>query len=323
MIDTDPTPIVEVGKTYFEQYEVKENDLMTLSRDIETVVDSDLVDASIFDDLRFVTYDSQYLYVFTRGEHASSGRFTVEELPTNNNAGMRLFKIIHSGFIGRDRESYKGARAWLLCDELEQTAVNAKKYPNENVLYQKDLAQPEDILRVVSMAPAEPYNKIQKGRFNLLTDVVFHEAAHKEHEMLDHWQKGEDLVPAFPSKEAETRFLDEIKQCGLFPQPIMQLIFESITRRAVCEMFAMLIDNEAAKRYDQVRFSSASTNFEVLKNQLWQDPVEPQVFGRFTQELKWEHCVGRLLVRMLEARFPDFVERKEFVRSILDRHPRA
>lgn len=145
---------------YFETYKIKESDLNTLSEGIDLCEDSGLFEEGVFDHIRFVTYDASHLYVFTTGEHASIDGIAVEEISSTSQTGYKLFKIKHSGFIGRNRDDYRGASAWLLCDELEKTGVNAKKFPNENVLMQPDLPQPIKILDVVRMAPEEPYHKI-------------------------------------------------------------------------------------------------------------------------------------------------------------------
>jgi hypothetical protein len=103
---------------YFSNYKIKESDLMVLQLGIETVAGSGLLDDDVMDNIRFVTYDSQYFYVVTRGAHVSTDRFNVEELPTNNKSRFRTFKIAHSNFFGTTIQDYlkiySGAAAWLL-----------------------------------------------------------------------------------------------------------------------------------------------------------------------------------------------------------------
>ena len=57
---------------YFESYEVKSSDLEDLQHGIDTVADSKLLEGEVLDNIRFVTYDSKSLYIFTRGEHTSN-----------------------------------------------------------------------------------------------------------------------------------------------------------------------------------------------------------------------------------------------------------
>jgi hypothetical protein len=135
--------ILESEAKYFEHYEVKSSDLEALQQGIDTVANSQLFEEGVLDNIRFVTYDSKSLYIFTRGDHAANETFTVEEIPSTSKTGFKIFKTTHGGFIGRDKEDYRGARAWLLCDEIETTAVNARKFPNPNILYQPGFSLPD------------------------------------------------------------------------------------------------------------------------------------------------------------------------------------
>ena len=304
---------------YFETYEVKSSDLETLQQDINTLVKSGLFEKVILDEIRFVTYDSKYLYIFTRGQHATNEKFCVEEISSLSKTGFKIFKIAHSGFIGKDRDDYRGAMSWLLCDEIETTSVNAKKFPNENILYQPDLSQQKKILNVVSMAPKEPYDKIQKGRFNYLTDVIFHEAGHIELRMLENWQGGEEKIATFPSAEQKEIFLSVVRRTNIFPEWIVNLIIENINIRAIREMYPMLIDREAAKRYDVQKFNDENNVFKKTLVKIQSEHRNQKFIVRFKKSLKNSHITGRLLARILEERFPDFNKRKKFVRSVLKR----
>lgn len=305
----------EVG--YFESYEVKENDLKTLQEGIDLLTHSDLVEDTILDDLRFVTYDSRYFYIFTKGQHATNGRFVVEEITTLSQIGYRIYKVEHSGSVGRKEKDYRGARAWLLSDEIETTAVNAKKFPNENVLYQPDLPQPKEILDVVSMAPVGPYSKIQQGRFNYLTDVIFHEVGHIEHRRLEGWQEGEAAIGVFPSEKQRESFLSIVRESKKIPEWVTKAIIENIDKRAISEMYPMLIDREAAKRFDTDRFDDENVSFEQMLIDIKDRSSNGTLVEKFIKSLKSGHIAGRLLVRILEERFPDFNERKRFVREVL------
>lgn len=310
----------QLGADSFENYEIQRGDLETLAHDIDALAESELLEEGILDELRFVTYDSQYLYVFTRGEHRSNEAFTVEELPNRSKTGFRTFKIPNPGTYGKKTEDYRGARASLYCDELESTAVD----------------KPEgSALPVVSMAPFGPYQKLQKKGSNYITDVVFHEAGHIEHGDFEAGHRGE-ADPPFPTEEQKMKFLSAIQSSKLFPEWMkaklikkmseeepreeeMEYGYEETIFGTICEMYAMLIDREGKKRYDVVGFTREDTKFSSMMQDLWIDPPDPEELGKFEASLRWAHPIARLLVRVLEEQFPDFKERKKFLRSVLDR----
>lgn len=309
----------EQEQKYFENYEAKEADLETLQQGIDTLVESKMLEEGILDDIRFVTYDSKYLFIFTKGQHVTNEKFVVEKAPSSSKTGFKRFKVAHSGFVGKNQEDYRGAWAWLLCDEIETTSIDAKKFPNENILYQPDLPQPKKIIDVISIPPSEPYDKIQKGRFNYLTDVIFHEAGHIEHRRLKNWQEGEEAVETFPSIEQKEEFLSVVHKTKIFSEWITNLIIENIGEGAVDEMYAMLIDREAAKRYDMSKFNGENYTFQKTLADIQNEPTNQELVDRFKKSLESGHITGRLLVRILEEQFPDFNERKKFLRSVLER----
>lgn len=323
-MDKPPSPdrIAEQEAKYFETYEAKQGDLVALQQGIDTLVESGLIEEEVLKEIRFVTFDSDNLYVFTRGEHVSNDRFNVEEIPSSSQTGIRLFRIRHSGFIGRNREDYRGARAWLLCDEIETTSVNARRFPNENVLYQPELPQPAEILDVVSLPPFEPYDRIHQGRFNYLTDAIFHEAGHIEHRRLADWQQGEEPIADLPSEEQRARFLAVMRRTRILPQWVVDLIAENVGRRTLGEMYAMLIDREGARRYDIQIFHSRNREFERRLVDIESQSADQEFVGRFRQSLESAHMAGHLLVRILEEQFVDYAERSRFVRSALERASR-
>lgn len=241
--------IAEREAEYYEKYKIKESDLKALEQGIDTLAESKLLEEGILDDIRFVTYDSGYLYIFTRGQHVTNCEFEVEEIPSSSKTGFKIFKIQQKeeqkigepGFVGRTEESYRGGVAWLLRDEIETTAINARKFPNQDVLLEQHdgskQPQPEEILDVVCIPPIEPFNKIwtsidtkgqKKIQYNYLTDIIFHEAGHIEHRRLKNWQKDEGRVGAFPSEEQKEKFLSIIRQTKIFPTWITELIIANI-----------------------------------------------------------------------------------------------
>ncbi|HRV75997.1 MAG: hypothetical protein H6799_01955 [Candidatus Nomurabacteria bacterium] len=305
---------------YFETYEVQESDLDTLQDGVDLLAGSGLVEEGVLDDIRFVTYDARNLFVVTRGQHASTEEFAVEELPSKSADGFRVFKMAHPGIVGQNRDDYRGAYAWLLCEELETTAVGASKYPNENVILQPELPQPREILDVVRMTPYEPYIRIhQDDGFNYLTDVVFHEAGHIEHRRLEAWQEGEDEVQVFPSDRQKEEFLSVVHRNKIFSGWVTDIIIESIHKGTINEMYAMLIDREAAKRFDTKRFDEDNNAFKKALDDIPESDRDEAGVERLKKWLESGHTTGRWLIRVLEDEFPGFDDRKEFVRSIFDR----
>lgn len=299
----------ELAENDFRDYEATFDDLEALRGGIETLDASGLVEADVLNEIRFVTHDSKYLYVVTKGRHASTETFVVERVDGTDTVGWKTYRIPYSKIVGSEL-SYRGARAWLLCDEIETTAVGARTFPNENALLQPDLPQPKSILDVVSMGPKGPYDRIQKGKFDYLADVIFHEAGHIEHRRLTNWQEGEEIADTFPSADQANMFLSVISSSGIFSKRLMAQVIDNISHRAIAEMYAMLVDREAAKRYDRPKFDRDSP------------PTETESLSRVNKPLKSGHAVGRLLVRILEDRYPTFEERKAFVQSVLKKQAR-
>ncbi len=315
----DEVEELESPDDYFENYEVKPNDLEVLGHDIDQLAASQLLEEDVLKEIRYVTYDSKHLYVFTRGVHDSNERFQVEELPSSSTSGLRIFKIPHAGHIGKTRDDYTGAKAWLLCDEVETTAVGARKFPNENTLREPERPdQPEMILDVAQIAPLEPWNKIQKGQFNYKTDMVFHEAGHIEQRRLEEWHIGDSMIGEFPSETQELRFLSVVRETNVLPDKHKDLVIQNINRTALAEMYAMVIDSEGAQRHDPVNYETGKTQHRALMNALASEPVEDGILKEFTWRLGQQHFTGHLLVHFLEDRFPDFAERKQFMRDCFD-----
>lgn len=318
----DPTDINGNGldplRDYFEGYEVSNEDLQVLCQSVDKLASSGLVEEQVLDEIRFVTYDSKYLYVFTQGEHASNERFQVEELPCASSTGLRLFKIPHSGSLEKDKADYTGATAWFLRDEVETTAVSAKKFPNRNTLDQPDLPQPEMILDVVQIPPIEAYRKKDREGHNYLTDMVFHEAGHIEHRRLQDWQLGAENIGEFPSEVQRNRFLSVVRESSMLPDAHKDFVVQHINRGGLSEMVAILIDSEAAQHEDPVKSQTRKTKFRRWMDMLSGDSVDEAMLADFQGNVESRHGMGRLLVHILEDRFPDFAERKQFVRDCLD-----
>lgn len=141
----------------------------------------------VINNIRIVTFDSNYLYVITKGTHGSNDKFQVEEISTPDSK-FRTYKISHAGNIGRNPADYKGGYGMMLCDEVESTAVEAQKFPYKGHIL--DNTQPESVLVTVQIPPPGPYKKIHQGQYDVLCDLLFHEAGHKQHERLIGWNPG-------------------------------------------------------------------------------------------------------------------------------------
>jgi hypothetical protein len=171
------------------------------------------------------------------------------------------------------------------------------------------------------MSPEEPYNRIQYGAYNYLTDVIFHEAGHIEHRRLENWQIGDGIIETFPSEEQKEKFFSVVRQTKIFPKWITDQVIENTTTGAISEMYPMLIDREACKQYDQKRFEQENSEFQRMLANLQDESTNPNWVEWFKNSLGWHHTTGRLLARVLEDHFPDFGERKRFIRSVLERKP--
>ncbi len=308
----------ESSENYFENYEVKSDDLESIQSGADLLIESGLFEANVTDNLRIVTYDSKNFYIFTRGEHSSTDKVKVEELPSSSKKGFRVFKIENSGPIGRKKGDYRDARGWLLRDEIESTAVNAKKFPNKNVLCQPNLPQPKEILDVISMAPKEPFEKFHMGKYDYLTDVIFHETGHIEQRRLENWHEGEGYVDVFPSDKQREEFKSAIQKTNIFPEEITGLIIKGAGKKAVNEMYAMIVNREAARQYKPEKIQKENTEFSKMMEKIKNG--EKIVEKKFLKELvDRPHNIGRSLAIILEEQFPDFLERKKFVHHILTR----
>lgn len=300
---------------YFENYEATNEDLEFISDEMNLLVKSGLFETGVLDEIRVVTYDSKNLYIFTKGEHISTDQFEVEEIILSDKANFRLFRIPHSGFFGRNKTDYQEAQAWLVRDEIEKTAINAKKFPNENVLYEPGIPQPKQILDVVSLPPQKAFERLNTGRYDYVTDVLFHEVGHIEHRRLKDWQEGEVSVYVFPSQKQEMEFKAVLEKSQVFSKEILFKIIASINKGSINEMYAMVIDREATRRYHPQKVENEDIEFN---NNLFRISADGGDFpiGDF---LANAHSAAKILVRILEEQIPEFVTRKEFVRKVLSK----
>lgn len=127
-------------------------------------------------------------------------------------------------------------------------------------------------------------------------------------------------MEAFPSEEQKKKFLSIIRQTKIFPTWITELIIANINWGAISEMYAMLIDREGTRQYDEDRYKEEDVDFQkILDGIKIFDSVK--MFTKIKMSVaKWllksKHRTGRLLVRILEEQFPDFSVRKKFVRCL-------
>lgn len=323
-----PDTVVSILKTddvhFFETYQIRPEDLATLQDGYDMVVDSGLVDVSIFDDLRIVTYDSNYFYILTKGEHVSQHGFIVENKETTNKSGFKLFSIPHHGSIGRKRDDYQTARAWICFDEVEKTQIGGKKFP----LFLQD-RKLHSVLSAVFIPAKTAYIKRHRGEdmFPYFEDCIVHEVGHIERRLLD---LGDDKPPpAFPSPEQEKRFRDMVETNQKFHVWVKNMILRLISEDSLHEMYAIMIEREAKKRYHPDFISKKDSELAIVLSQL--HPFEESkenarnvwalsVVNNFFRE---SHVNGELLVHVLEEQFPDFAERKAFVQSVLRRDKAA
>ncbi|MDP2676426.1 MAG: hypothetical protein Q8O83_01950 [bacterium] len=176
------------------------------------------------------------------------------------------------------KRDYAGAGAWYEVPELEETALNAKKVPNPKVLENK-----EKILKAILIPPKEVFERIHGSRFEYDTDLVFHEAGHIEEMLLRDWPN-EGEIPAFPSEKQRREFMKTLD------------ITQDIDRATIGEMYAMMIDREAKR---QLGFEHIDMDDEAQKM------------------IDSSHKKGYLLAKALEEKYPDFIERKKWIQSLM------
>lgn len=301
------------NETYFKSYKIKENDLVELGEGINILYKSGLVNPKIIKNIQFVTYDSEHFYVFTTGSYKSKENIEVNKIKSTNKS-FKIFKIKNPKNLGRSKNDYRGARAWLLSSEIEETADRIEKFPNENILYEPEKLQPKMILDIISIPPVEPYKKIQKNKFNYLTDLIFHEAGHIEHRRLRNWKGKDSSKHTFPSDEQKNKFLSLINSSNILPKKITNTLIKNINKNSISELYTIMIDHEAAKRYDAHRHRVNNKNIEI--NSLIKEinaNQKKEKRGRMDDK----YIYAKLLLKILEKSFPNFDKRKEFMNSIL------
>lgn len=126
----------------------------------------------------------------------------------------------------------------------------------------------------------------------------------------------------FPSAEQEEKFISMVSKTKLLPKWAVDLIFTNFSQGDITGMYAVLIDNEAAKRYDSQTFDNGNRAFQKMIVDIQSESPDQetiQLFIKRLSEAETHHGKGVVLVRILEEQFPDFHERKKFVRSVLER----
>ncbi len=76
--------------------------MKSLCQGIDTVAKSNLIEARVLDNIRFVTHDSKNFYIFTRGEHTSNNKFKVKEIIAHLQS-----EFTNDGFEKNFKESLK------------------------------------------------------------------------------------------------------------------------------------------------------------------------------------------------------------------------
>lgn len=304
----------------FECYQIRDCDFQSLFFSIDQVVQSGMICDLVLNMIRFVTFDSLCYYIVTRGEHVSTDRFEVRELPTTSHTGFRLFQIEHDGSIGTDKWDYKTACSWLLAAEIETTAVGECTFPNENFFCQPDLDQPEEILWVVNISCLTPFRWIHKNRYAHMTSVVFHEAAHIQHRMLRDWRHSDtSQYFVFPSVDQYYLFYRLLECSATLPVKALFMIRDHAPIKTINELYAMLIQYEAEKRYVPRLYKKKRTDYHALLKELEDIACSEEKQAEFLERIADKYFAAHLLVCLLEDLLPDFRVRIAFMDSCLRR----
>lgn len=261
---------------------MREDDLVVIAKELDILVGSGLFLDKVFEKIRFVTFDSENLFIFTRGQHFSTTSYVVKELLSGSAKGFHLFKIKHDGSIGKDEKDYQGGRAWFLRPELEETVSDQEKFFNM-------FGDPSLILDVVKITPPSRFIEINQDKWNYLTDVVFHEVGHIEHRRVIDWRPGRIKTEYFLTPDKEQEFKGLISD---------QFAKDHLDEESFSEMYPIMIDMEAAKRYCPEHLAKLRENLSEYKADS-------------------KHVIGRRLAWSLEETIPDFHTRKQKVIELL------
>lgn len=134
---------------------------------------------------------------------------------------------------------------------------------------------------------------------------------------MEDWRVGDGLREDFGSDQKRKEFESVIRKTGILPEWFVDLIMENLSRGAITEMYPMVIDREAAKRYDEEKFDRDNKRFQKIFGSV-NSGVDPEMLDWIKSSIKTDrHFTGRMLVFILEEQFPDFIERKKFIRLVL------
>lgn len=287
-------------------YEMSEADLQELVDGVQTVEESGFFTDEVIRNIRYVSFDSTHYYVITRGEHISTEKHHVEKSETTPK-GWNVFKIEHRESLGDRREDYRGGCAGILANGIESTAHNVMLFPDERSQYSSEYP-PASLMTVQIPAPT-PYNSIHRGEYDVLCDLLFHEAAHRQQERCIDWKPGVQNR-YFRSEEEYEKFKRVVEASNKLTENDRKLLFEHI-RGGLQEMYALMISREAKKRYNPSLYAQESTTIEGLFDTERNRDVEARSIFEVS------HFSGYVLVSILEDTYPDFSERKMFVESLM------
>jgi hypothetical protein len=127
------------------------------------------------------------------------------------------------------------------------------------------------------------------------------------------WPNEGEIAP-FPSSDKQTEFAEMIRKSNFLPAEIIDLIIQRIDRATIGEMYAFLVDREAKRKYRPERISSED---QELTNRI--SSLTPSDLVRVIEEyLNSAHRKGFILAVMLEQLIPDYNQRKEWLKHLME-----
>lgn len=293
----------------FSKYEMRPSDKESLVQSADALIDAGLHDEETLNGLCIMSYDHDSLYLLTRGEHQSTEKYSVEEISIQSRNGFRLHKF-QSPNYATSEDDYRGATAWYEDPSIFETAVNPVLVANPKILERE---KKNNIMKVIVIPPEAPFQAIHGDTYDYRSECVFHETAHIEEMGIRDWpNKGE--IPAFPSKEQFEQFAQVIRSASFFPEYITEQILAGIDRFTLGELYAAVVDREAQRLYHSEAIEKKD---EALLQRITDGTLDRLTEEDLARLLESPHKKGGWLAMILEKKFHDFRERKQFLQELM------
>jgi len=282
-------------------YKLKQIDLDRIIEGAHKMVDSNLVDGETLRGLRIITFDSDYVYVCTNGEHASVLDCEVEQITSVDDYGFKVYKIKHTEELGRKNSDYKGGTALICTKEVFDTAVDKDTFVK---------AGGYETPKTIFIPPSVKFNQLHKGKYDYDSDLIFHETAHVEEMSIYDWPNDRE-VPSFPSEEKINDFEGKVRSCKGIHRDVIDVVLGHLDRATTGEMYAITIERAAKNMY-------VPDKLVLHDKDIATDIASVAGFSKLSAKvLNSSHRKASILSLALEEVIPDFHERKQWLQSLL------